>query len=104
MWWLISSAPDFWGRGPGFEFGISHNESDALQDHCVIMYRKTQGREWETYPLRQEHGLKQNLKHAVDIPFQKPRAFFVGYMYNCTSFVQGEKKIKNQTNALTKRG
>ena len=26
MWWLIGSAPDFWGRGPGFESGISHNE------------------------------------------------------------------------------
>ena len=23
-WWLIGSAPDFWGRGPGF----------MLQDHC----------------------------------------------------------------------
>ena len=32
MWWLISSAPDFWGRGPGFEF-----DPDALQDHCVIL-------------------------------------------------------------------
>ena len=26
MWWLIDSAPDFWGRGPGFEFGISHKK------------------------------------------------------------------------------
>ena len=30
------SAPDFWGRGPGFESGIYHNDPDALQDHCVI--------------------------------------------------------------------
>ena len=30
------SAPDFWGRGPGFESGISHNYPYALQDHCVI--------------------------------------------------------------------
>ena len=22
LWWLIGSAPDFWGIGPGFEFGI----------------------------------------------------------------------------------
>ena len=36
-WWLIGSAPDFWGRGPGFESGTSHNDSDALQDHCEIM-------------------------------------------------------------------
>ena len=34
MWWLISSAPDFWGRGPGLESGISHNDPEALQDHC----------------------------------------------------------------------
>ena len=38
MWWLIGCAPAFWGRGPGFVFGISHNDSDALLDHCVIMY------------------------------------------------------------------
>ena len=25
--------------------GISDNDPDALQDHCVIMYRKSQGRE-----------------------------------------------------------
>ena len=30
-------APDFWGRGLGFEYRISHNDPDALQDHCVIM-------------------------------------------------------------------
>ena len=36
-WWLIGSAPDFWGRGPGPEFGISHNDPCALQGHCVIM-------------------------------------------------------------------
>ena len=32
--WLIGSAPDIWGRGPGFKSGISHNDPDALQDHC----------------------------------------------------------------------
>ena len=34
MWWLIGSASDIWGRGPGFESG--HNDSDALQDHSEI--------------------------------------------------------------------
>ena len=37
MWWLIGSAPDFWSRCPGFEFGVSHNDPDAMQDHCVVM-------------------------------------------------------------------
>ena len=40
MWWLIGiycRALDFWGRGPGIESGISHNDPDALQDHCEIM-------------------------------------------------------------------
>ena len=32
-----SSAPDFWSRGPGLESGISHNDLDALQDHCIIL-------------------------------------------------------------------
>ena len=36
----------------------SHNHPDALQDHCVIMYRKTQGREGNL-PLRQKKILKQ---------------------------------------------
>ena len=34
MWGLIGSAPDFWGRGHGFESGISLNDPNALQDHC----------------------------------------------------------------------
>ena len=37
MWWFIGSAPDFWGRVPGFESAVSNNNPDALQDHCVIM-------------------------------------------------------------------
>ena len=37
MWWLIGSAPDFWGTGPGFESGIYRNDPDALQDHCAIL-------------------------------------------------------------------
>ena len=35
--WFIGKAPDFWGRGPGFESGITHNDPDALQDQYVIM-------------------------------------------------------------------
>ena len=35
MWWFIGSAPDFWGRGPGFESGISINVPDVLQEHCL---------------------------------------------------------------------
>ena len=50
MWWLNDSAPDFWGRCPGFESGIFHNDPDALQDHCAIM-KKTQVREGNL-PLR----------------------------------------------------
>ena len=30
MWWLIGSAPDFWGRSPGFASGIYHNDPNAL--------------------------------------------------------------------------
>ena len=36
MWWLIDVLA-FWNRGPGFEFEISPNDPEALQDHCVIM-------------------------------------------------------------------
>ena len=54
MSWLIGNAPDFWDRGPGFESGIYHNDPDALQDYCEIMYcRKSQGREGNL-PLRQK--------------------------------------------------
>ena len=52
MWWLIGTAPSG-GRGLGFESGITHNDSDALQDHCVIQCRKTQNREGNL-PLRIE--------------------------------------------------
>ena len=49
MWWLIGCAPDFWGRGSGFEYGISHTDPDSLQDHCKIM-QKILGIERKTYP------------------------------------------------------
>ena len=37
MWWFIGSAPDFWGRIPGFKSGISHNDPGVLLDHCVTL-------------------------------------------------------------------
>ena len=52
MWWLIGSAPDFWGRCPGFESGISHNDPDALQDHCDQVENLRV--ENETYPWEEE--------------------------------------------------
>ena len=48
MWWFIGCTPDFRDRGPGFESGISHNDPDAQQDHCVIKYRQLRV-ETETY-------------------------------------------------------
>ena len=41
MWWLNGSAPDFWGRGPGFESDISHKDPDVLQDYCVILWKNS---------------------------------------------------------------
>ena len=58
MWWLIGSSSGVWGRGPGLESGISHNDPDALQDHCVY-YRKSQGRGGNP-PLRQKKKKKKN--------------------------------------------
>ena len=49
MWWLIGSAPDFLGRGPGFESDLSHNDPDALQDHSD-KEEKNLRVERETYP------------------------------------------------------
>ena len=54
MWWLIASAPDFWGGGPGFESGNSHNDPDALHDHWDKC-RKSQGREGNRLPLGQKN-------------------------------------------------
>ena len=39
---------DFWGTGPGFESGISHNYPNALQDHCDNVENLRVER--ETYP------------------------------------------------------
>ena len=41
MWWLVDSAPDILGRGPGFESGISHKDPEVLQGHCVNVYTVT---------------------------------------------------------------
>ena len=50
MWWLIgsTSAPYFWGRGHGFESGVSHTDPAALQDHCDKVENLRVER--ETYP------------------------------------------------------
>ena len=43
MCWLIGSAPDFLGRGPGLDSDISHNDPDALQDYCVpVLYNNVE--------------------------------------------------------------
>ena len=57
MWWLNGNAPDFWGKSPGFESGITHNDPDALQDHCVIR-KNVEGREGNL-PLRPKKDLKK---------------------------------------------
>ena len=33
----MSSAPDFWCRGPWFESDVFNNDPSSLQNHCVIM-------------------------------------------------------------------
>ena len=60
MWWLIGSAPyTSEAGGPRFEAGICHNDTEALQDHCVMCnnVEKTQGREGNL-PLRQKKIFK----------------------------------------------
>ena len=57
MWWLIGSAPDFWGRGPGIESGISHNDPDALHDHCDKVENLRVER--ETYPRGNKRSIKK---------------------------------------------
>ena len=43
MWWVNGRAQDFWGRGPGFDSGISLNGPGALQVHFVIHTVKISG-------------------------------------------------------------
>ena len=69
MWWLIGSAPDFLGRGPGFESGTSHSDCDALQDHCVIMHKLRI--DWGSYPW----GKKRMFKKSF--PFNSRLSFLI---------------------------
>ena len=50
MWWLIGSAPDFWGRGPGFESGVSHNDPDACAAGSLCNNVEQLRVERSTYP------------------------------------------------------
>ena len=67
MWWLIGSAPDFWGRDPAFEFGISHKDPDALQDHCEIKQKISELRGKATPEAKKDgkNVLKNNLKRNL---------------------------------------
>ena len=52
MWWLICSAPDFWGSGLGFE-SLTVNNSEDRQSHCIVyIYCKISGQSGKP-PLRQ---------------------------------------------------
>ena len=55
--WRCGGAPDLWGRGPGFESGISHNDPDALQDLCDKVENLREER--ETIPPRQKRSSKK---------------------------------------------
>ena len=57
MWWLIGSAPDFWGRN-------SHDNPDALQDHCEIINVVNLSEERETYHWGKKISLK-NISKVV---------------------------------------
>ena len=35
----MGALGDVVARSPGFESGISLNDPEALQDHCVILYK-----------------------------------------------------------------
>ena len=61
MWWLIGSAPDFWDRGSGFESGIYHKDSDALQDHCEIKQKISDQRGKPTPEAKKDYK-KNNFK------------------------------------------
>ena len=45
IFWKLAqrwSAPYVWGKAPGFESEVIHNnDPGALQDHCVILYKKS---------------------------------------------------------------
>ena len=58
MYCLEIILPDFWGRGPRFESGISHNGPDALQDRCVIMKKNSGYREEILYLVEEKKSEK----------------------------------------------
>ena len=58
----IGSALDILGRGPGFESGFSHNDPDALQDHCDKVENLNEER--ETYPWGKK---KKMMIHFCDL-------------------------------------
>ena len=56
MWWLIGSALDYWGSGPGFEYGLSHRVKlwGQAESLCTTVHTvKSRGREGYL-PLRQK--------------------------------------------------
>ena len=85
LWWLLGSAPDFCGRGPGFDSGFSLNDLHALQDHCVIM-KKTLG--WEgNLPLRQKKNFnfvlpqqQKPLKYIVILKASNANVCLINYL------------------------
>ena len=61
MWWLNGCAANLWGRGTGFETGISHNDPDVLQVHCILYNTVEHFRvERETYPWGKTRSKKPN--------------------------------------------
>ena len=58
MWWLIGSAPEFWGRGHGAESGISYNDPDALQlSLCHNVENIRVERETYTHEAKKKKGI-----------------------------------------------
>ena len=45
MWWLIGSAPDFWGRGPGFESGMI-----LMRCRIIVIKQKISGERGKPTP------------------------------------------------------
>ena len=54
-------APDFWTRGPRFESGISHNDPDSRQDHCV---KCRKSKSWEGNLLMWQKKMREKIIFA----------------------------------------
>ena len=67
---IRKSYGNFWGRGPRFESGISHNDPDALQDHCEIKVENLRI-ERETYPWGKKSSKIFFLASMIRIKFAK---------------------------------